>query len=473
MLNKTVKLFFLIFLVCPIMSQAQRPNRSLLQNTFFDEKVTIPQLKLTPGGLSLKNTSTVDSVCHILEATWAKESSKYYKDYRSDYTPEQFNQLDAYVYLRNMMEVAQTMSLPDNCLSHLTKYYMVPALQRDYETIKSKPTLSKLELIHSGSLGNTITLGTKPETDRETFYKCYELYNKYDELLRQFVALPDTAISNYAKSVLDTQDEFYYDINARYQFYQNDLDKSAKFLLEGLNNHRYSRRRVWGMTKPLVESYNATGLREKSITILNALLLNTTPDIVNRNSLRKLYQETDPENGEAIYNNILAQQGNSFRKNGRKIKLPLHWKFLANQVTPERLKKAKFFLVDVWSTHCVPCLEEMPELNKLYKKYADQEDILFLSINVDFSEKGNIGDVKKTVKRLGIHFPVFYDNQLSKLQSQLAVQSLPSKSIINKQGELFIKNDDSEITRNTFDLFFKEYSNISKSPADSRPGASK
>lgn len=40
-----------------------------------------------------------------------------------------------------------------------------------------------------------------------------------------------------------------------------------------------------------------------------------------------------------------------------------------------------------WFIHCVACVAEMPELNKLVEEYRDHKDVLFLSMAFDTKEQ--------------------------------------------------------------------------------------
>ena len=58
---------------------------------------------------------------------------------------------------------------------------------------------------------------------------------------------------------------------------------------------------------------------------------------------------------------------------------------LGNTYTPEDIK-GKVVVINLWFTSCAPCIEEMPELNKLVKEYENNDAVLFLALALD--EKG-------------------------------------------------------------------------------------
>ena len=58
---------------------------------------------------------------------------------------------------------------------------------------------------------------------------------------------------------------------------------------------------------------------------------------------------------------------------------------LGNTYTPEDIK-GKVVVINFWFINCAPCVEEMPELNKLVKEYENNDAVLFLALALD--EKG-------------------------------------------------------------------------------------
>ena len=45
--------------------------------------------------------------------------------------------------------------------------------------------------------------------------------------------------------------------------------------------------------------------------------------------------------------------------------------------------RGKVLFFNFWATSCIPCKEEMPDINNLYLHFKDSSNIAFLSIDVD------------------------------------------------------------------------------------------
>jgi cytochrome oxidase Cu insertion factor (SCO1/SenC/PrrC family) len=104
--------------------------------------------------------------------------------------------------------------------------------------------------------------------------------------------------------------------------------------------------------------------------------------------------------GENVYY-VLFKLLESDKKNIQEAKLkmpkPLESKFFRNGERFSKIKttdmygnkintkdyKGKILVVNYWFTNCGPCVQEIPELNKIVDKYKNDNDIVFISIALD------------------------------------------------------------------------------------------
>ena len=48
---------------------------------------------------------------------------------------------------------------------------------------------------------------------------------------------------------------------------------------------------------------------------------------------------------------------------------------------------AKITMINFWGTYCSPCIKELPELQKISKKYEGDAQVIGVVIDADFSDK--------------------------------------------------------------------------------------
>src|SRR6478609_7237366 len=78
-----------------------------------------------------------------------------------------------------------------------------------------------------------------------------------------------------------------------------------------------------------------------------------------------------------------------------------------NERLSEHLGK-EVVLLDFWATFCEPCLAGMPHLDALYRKHREQGFVIF-GISIDGPD--SVEQVKTTVNKLGISFPILLDQE--------------------------------------------------------------
>lgn len=103
-----------------------------------------------------------------------------------------------------------------------------------------------------------------------------------------------------------------------------------------------------------------------------------------------------------------------------------------NHYTSESLKD-KVIVLDFWFTTCAPCLQEMPELNKIREEFGTDEVAYF---GITFSEKEKVEKLLKSVKY--DYIPVT-DSQ--NLCDRFGIRFYPTTLVINKEGKIVYTGD--------------------------------
>lgn len=448
---------FMMLTAIKVNAQSEIKSRGLLQQEFIGEHFITPYLK-DSGALKISSTKTIDSLFIAINNQWIKVAADTLNKYKLDMSLKDFKHIDAYCYFWTLASISQTLNLNLKFKRHLVRTYMIPAMQSDYLMLKQRPVLNSLQLIHVGTLQNTLAIGSDNGMDKETVQLSYQLYMSFNKIFKSLIKSTDTAISNYSKNQLNEMERFKYDLNAKFNYYNGNEDESLNYVIKGLSTNDYPRSRVFSMSKMLLNDFISSGKKDKSLILLNALVINTTSDNINRDTLLNWYLRVDPLNGKKEFDNTLSKIPNSsFKKIGKSIKLPVKWNFIANLIDSERIKKVKYYFIDVWYTSCGPCIFEIPDLNAFNEKLKKRDDIQFISINTDFFN-GKLDEtyVVKRSSELEIQFPVIYDDSNSNIMSKLSVQSFPSKFIIDNTGQIITKIDNSPISLKAFEVFIRE-----------------
>jgi thiol-disulfide isomerase/thioredoxin len=96
--------------------------------------------------------------------------------------------------------------------------------------------------------------------------------------------------------------------------------------------------------------------------------------------------------------------------------------------------KGKYVLVDLWASWCVPCIEEMPALDALRKKYSEDK-IAFLNISVD----RHVPSWHKRLYQLHSDSLTNYlllNQDNSALAKQIRLTSIPRFLLYDQEGKL-------------------------------------
>jgi cytochrome c biogenesis protein CcmG, thiol:disulfide interchange protein DsbE len=87
-------------------------------------------------------------------------------------------------------------------------------------------------------------------------------------------------------------------------------------------------------------------------------------------------------------------------------------------------------LVNLWASWCPPCQAEMPDMQKVYEKYAPQ-GFTILAVNTTYQDQKS--SAQAFTAQHGLTFPVLFDLD-GTVSHQYLVNAMPTSFFIDRQG---------------------------------------
>jgi len=101
----------------------------------------------------------------------------------------------------------------------------------------------------------------------------------------------------------------------------------------------------------------------------------------------------------------------------------------------------KTLLINVWATWCGVCMDELPQLQKLYEKLKDRQDVQVLTMDIDREP----GLVLPYMKKSGYTFPVLFAQDF--MQDLIPDASVPRNWIVDSKGQWQWEENDFDAPR--------------------------
>jgi len=94
--------------------------------------------------------------------------------------------------------------------------------------------------------------------------------------------------------------------------------------------------------------------------------------------------------------------------------------------------QGKVVLVDFWASWCKPCKEELPVLEELHKKFADQ-GLVIVGVNID--KEASIATEFLSKNKLNLSFSIVNDKEHG-VAKRYAPPTMPSSYLIDRSGKI-------------------------------------
>lgn len=108
----------------------------------------------------------------------------------------------------------------------------------------------------------------------------------------------------------------------------------------------------------------------------------------------------------------------------------IRFKNAAGKVVDLGSLKGKVVFLNFWATWCPPCQAEMPSVNKLYQRFKNDPNVVFILVDGD----SNLPKAQQYMNRKKFDLPVYEVD--SAIPEQLFKGSLPTTVVFDKEGRI-------------------------------------
>ncbi|MBL0145113.1 MAG: TlpA family protein disulfide reductase [Chitinophagaceae bacterium] len=100
-----------------------------------------------------------------------------------------------------------------------------------------------------------------------------------------------------------------------------------------------------------------------------------------------------------------------------------------NKINTKSLK-GKIIVLNYWFTNCMPCVMEMPELNKIADKYQNDSSVVFISIALD-----DANTIEKFLKLHPFKYAIIDNGRF--LTTENNITSYPTNVVVDQNGKVY------------------------------------
>lgn len=84
-------------------------------------------------------------------------------------------------------------------------------------------------------------------------------------------------------------------------------------------------------------------------------------------------------------------------------------------------------VIKFWFKECAPCIQEMPKLNKLVEKYADNDEVNFVAFGLDTKE-----EIRNFLRMTPFKYDIIASSEPTR--SAMGINGFPTHIVVNKEG---------------------------------------
>lgn len=107
--------------------------------------------------------------------------------------------------------------------------------------------------------------------------------------------------------------------------------------------------------------------------------------------------------------------------------------------------KGNVIIINFWATWCDPCIQEFPNVKKMYSKFKDK-GVQYIGVSLD----DDIEDLRGFVKQVEVEWPQIFDAKRwqGAIPSLYHIQAIPTMVVLDRENKVrYVGSDTESVTR--------------------------
>ncbi len=94
----------------------------------------------------------------------------------------------------------------------------------------------------------------------------------------------------------------------------------------------------------------------------------------------------------------------------------------------------KIVLINFWATWCSKCLQELPQFDKVYQTYKDNDNVMIIAVDLG-TDGESLEKAKKFIAKKGFEWTTAFDADTSAF-SKMKLEDIPATVILDRSGNI-------------------------------------